>query len=638
MKLALVSMAFMLAVAPAAAAEVRFTDFVTYDTAADVATGTLNGTSVRVSGPVLQPTHDATDDNSIVFALSHFTPALPTSDIVYPESNLAGRTFTIAFGRPVADPTLHLASLGSRLTFADVAEIRKVSGQPGLTVSGNVVTGAYGADPEPHNDVNGTVQLAGTYASLTFTAVDVAHNSMDGFGMQVGEEVAPPPVTGIAVGGEQAPEGYFRGGAFVRVTATDAAETRCVLDPPSAPASFGDLPAHCPYTAPFSAVLADGEHVVYAASRNRQGATEALVERRFRVEVPPETTITSAPQGMVWLRDPEVAFTSDQPGASFECRVGGAPFAPCTSPHRPDVGTGRLQTFEVRARDADGVYDATPAQAEFGVNDGLGAQLECRYNPLPPHLGGPLRNEVTQCFSGGDGAYECLRFSRCALAPTARCPAGAYCTLNIRLSMTTHDLGVRWTASGVAAFGSTLAAKQSTLRRTWCTIVNDKSFCSASTDTEALGTGQPALINCSHEGFASRDPRWPALFRDDKYRRLTCTGELIARPAPALRPIPLPGPFVSIWIPAPGRVTMAATPARGKRAVVARPRFKPVTRQVTEPGPVSANLKPNRAARRQLRRKGRLRVALKTTFTPAAGGAPTVTDRVLTLRPPSRAG
>jgi endonuclease/exonuclease/phosphatase family metal-dependent hydrolase len=78
----------------------------------------------------------------------------------------------------------------------------------------------------------------------------------------------------------------------------------------------------------------------------------------------PETTITSGPMGNV---TPGIAlayaFTSDT-GTSFECRVDIAVFSPCTSPHNITALPG-AHTFEVRAVDADGDVDPTPASRSY---------------------------------------------------------------------------------------------------------------------------------------------------------------------------------------------------------------------------------------------------------------------------------
>lgn len=81
----------------------------------------------------------------------------------------------------------------------------------------------------------------------------------------------------------------------------------------------------------------------------------------------PDTTITDGPTGNVTVgASLAYMFTSDT-GTSFECRVDAAAFAACTSPHTITALAG-LHAFEVRAIDADGDPDPTPAaRGYYGV-------------------------------------------------------------------------------------------------------------------------------------------------------------------------------------------------------------------------------------------------------------------------------
>lgn len=79
----------------------------------------------------------------------------------------------------------------------------------------------------------------------------------------------------------------------------------------------------------------------------------------------PETTLTLAPSGYNTSVTPRFDFTSDDPSATFECSLDGAPFSACSSPHTSaPIAVGK-HTFRVRARDAAGNADATPAEAEW---------------------------------------------------------------------------------------------------------------------------------------------------------------------------------------------------------------------------------------------------------------------------------
>jgi hypothetical protein len=64
------------------------------------------------------------------------------------------------------------------------------------------------------------------------------------------------------------------------------AETRCVLDPATAPTSFDELPAGCAYAEEAGAdVGADGQHTLYAASKDEAGNEETpVVSRSFNID------------------------------------------------------------------------------------------------------------------------------------------------------------------------------------------------------------------------------------------------------------------------------------------------------------------------------------------------------------------
>jgi hypothetical protein len=74
-------------------------------------------------------------------------------------------------------------------------------------------------------------------------------------------------------------------------------------------------------------------------------------------DTPPETTITS---GSSTGTSASFAFTSSEAGSTFECRVDGGSWSPCTPPAQYVLGAG-THTFEVRATDPGGTVEPTPA-------------------------------------------------------------------------------------------------------------------------------------------------------------------------------------------------------------------------------------------------------------------------------------
>jgi parallel beta-helix repeat protein len=79
---------------------------------------------------------------------------------------------------------------------------------------------------------------------------------------------------------------------------------------------------------------------------------------------PPGTTITSAPASPTTSTSATFRFTATEAGTRFECRLdgtGAAAFAPCTSPSTYAGLAIGSHSFDVRAVDAAGNVDATPA-------------------------------------------------------------------------------------------------------------------------------------------------------------------------------------------------------------------------------------------------------------------------------------
>jgi hypothetical protein len=80
----------------------------------------------------------------------------------------------------------------------------------------------------------------------------------------------------------------------------------------------------------------------------------------------PETNITARPKAKTTRKKATFGFESNEAGVSFECSLDGGAFVPCTTPHRVKVKKGK-HTFSVRARDAAGNVDASPATDDWKV-------------------------------------------------------------------------------------------------------------------------------------------------------------------------------------------------------------------------------------------------------------------------------
>ena len=131
----------------------------------------------------------------------------------------------------------------------------------------------------------------------------------------------------------------------------------------------------------------------------------------------PEATITSGPASSTNETDATLAFTSNEPGSTFECSldaVGAGTFEPCTSPKSYDGLPGGARTFQVRAKDAAG---------NIGPPDTHSWSIDLS-GPAATILTGPpgLTNSTSASFtfSGSEAGttFECsldrVLFSSCA--------------------------------------------------------------------------------------------------------------------------------------------------------------------------------------------------------------------------------
>ena len=81
---------------------------------------------------------------------------------------------------------------------------------------------------------------------------------------------------------------------------------------------------------------------------------------------PPDTTITGGPTGTVTATTASFTFTATET-ATFQCRLDGAAFAACASPQGYTGLAAGAHTFDVRATDAAGNVDATPASSTWTI-------------------------------------------------------------------------------------------------------------------------------------------------------------------------------------------------------------------------------------------------------------------------------
>lgn len=145
-----------------------------------------------------------------------------------------------------------------------------------------------------------------------------------------------------------------------------------------------------------SVVKADGVYSFNLATSSNDGtdvaSREAAVDRRPRLVVefagsaadttPPDTMLDSAPSGVVQVDNATFAFHATEGSTTFNCRVDSGAWTPCSSPATVEGLADGTHRFAVRATDAAGNTDPTPAEHDFTV-----AVVDIRRAPLAPASG-----------------------------------------------------------------------------------------------------------------------------------------------------------------------------------------------------------------------------------------------------------
>jgi len=128
-----------------------------------------------------------------------------------------------------------------------------------------------------------------------------------------------PPTTTIALG-PAAPDGdngWYKTNVHVSVSAADnaggtgVAETRCVLDPASAPATFDAIPAGCAFTGAGADVTSQGLHTIYAASKDNAGNKETPKSHSFKMDKTAPAVSCGSADSNWHANDVSIACTAD---------------------------------------------------------------------------------------------------------------------------------------------------------------------------------------------------------------------------------------------------------------------------------------------------------------------------------------
>jgi hypothetical protein len=116
----------------------------------------------------------------------------------------------------------------------------------------------------------------------------------------------------------------------------------------------------------------------------------------------PDTTITSGPSGTVSSTTASFAFSSNESNATFECKLDDGAFESCTSPKEYNGLSDGSHTFYVKATDAAGNTDASPASRTWTV-DTTTTDTTAPDTSMSSGPNGPTNDSTpTFAFSGSD--------------------------------------------------------------------------------------------------------------------------------------------------------------------------------------------------------------------------------------------
>ena len=116
--------------------------------------------------------------------------------------------------------------------------------------------------------------------------------------------------------------------------------------------------------------LSQGVHTFSVRATDAAGNVDASpATRSFTVDtVAPDTSITAGPSGPVSNSSPAFGFSASEPATTFQCALDSGAYASCASPKAYSTLSQGAHTFKVRAVDAAGNIDASPATRSFSVD------------------------------------------------------------------------------------------------------------------------------------------------------------------------------------------------------------------------------------------------------------------------------
>ncbi len=250
---------------------------------------------------------------------------------------------TTITGQP-ADPT---NSISADFSFA--------STEAGGTFQCSLDNGAYAVCTSPHSFAG----LAAGVHIVDVKATDAAGNTDPISARYTWTIDLTPPDTAITI--QPADPTNSTSGNFSFSSSETESTFACSLD--------GEDYTVC--TSPHSlAGLAAGPHTFLVKATDGVGNIDPTpASYTWTIDItPPDTTLTDQPANSTTSAAAEFSFTATEAGSTFQCSLDGGAYAVCTSPHSYAGITTGPHAFTVKATDAVGNTDPTPASFTWMIN------------------------------------------------------------------------------------------------------------------------------------------------------------------------------------------------------------------------------------------------------------------------------
>ena len=169
---------------------------------------------------------------------------------------------------------------------------------------------------------------------------------------------------------------------------------------------------------------------------------------------PPDTVIDNGPTGLIGESAVTFTFHGSDTNDTFQCSLDGAPWATCTSPQQYTALAEGAHTFQVRAVNAAGEVDPTPANSSFTL-EATPPQTTITSAPS----GRVPIGEVSISFASteADSSFQCsldgAAYSPCSSPDVIKDPAAGPHTF---LVQATNQAGVKETAAPPSASWSSV--------------------------------------------------------------------------------------------------------------------------------------------------------------------------------------